>query len=57
MPNALYAKFKFFAIHREYIAKIINAEIKNKRQWSDLMKLTRQSFLVFSSGLFQLSRV
>ena len=35
MQNALCAKFKFFAIHREHIAKIINAEIKDKRTLRD----------------------
>ena len=35
MQNELCAKFKFFAIHREYIAKIINAEIKDKRTLRD----------------------
>ena len=38
MQNALCVKFNFFAIHREYIAKIINAEIKNKRPWSHFLR-------------------
>ena len=39
MQNALYTKIKNFALHREYIAKIINAEVKkNKRQWNDFLR-------------------
>ena len=38
MQNALYAKSKNFVLHREYIAKIINAEIKNKRQCNDFLR-------------------